>query len=133
MRRPSLGTMTSAFDTHDVTNQPPPLSGHDVFGTDVALREALERHGERWAIEELVELGEMAGDPEWQDRGRVANENPPILRTHDRYGQRLDVVEYHPAYHQLMAASVGHGLAGATWGDERPGSHAARAAKVITW
>jgi putative acyl-CoA dehydrogenase len=125
--------MTSAFDTHIVTNQPPPLSGHDVFGTDIALREALERHGEQWAGPELAELGQMAGDPTWQDRGRTANEHPPVLRTHDRYGHRLDVVEYHPAYHELMAVSVGHGLAGAPWGDERPGAHVARAAKVITW
>jgi putative acyl-CoA dehydrogenase len=125
--------MTSAFDTHDVTNQPPPLSGHDVFSTDVALREALVRHGEPWAVDELVELGTMAGDPAWQDRGRLANENPPILRTHDRYGNRLDVVDYHPAYHELMTVSVGHGLAGVPWGDSRPGAHVARAAKVITW
>jgi putative acyl-CoA dehydrogenase len=125
--------MTSPFDTHVVTNQPPPLSGHDVFSTDAALRDAVERHGEQWAVAEVAELGQMAGDPSWQDRGRMANENPPVLRTHDRYGQRLDVVEYHPAYHELMAVSVGHGLAGAPWGDQRPGAHVARAAKVITW
>ena len=125
--------MANAFDTHEVTNQPPPLAGHDVFGTDAALGEAVARHGAGWAAPELHDLGRLAGRPEIQDWGRQANANPPVLRTHDRYGNRLDVVDYHPAYHELMAVSVGNGLHAAPWADDRSGAHVARAAKIITW
>ena len=125
--------MATAFDTHQVTNQPPPLCGHDVFGTDLALAEALERDGAGWAAPELHRLGRSAGDPASQEWGRQANANPPVLRTHDRYGNRLDVVDYHPAYHELVSVAIGNGLHAAPWADERPGAHVARAAKVITW
>jgi putative acyl-CoA dehydrogenase len=125
--------MATAFDTHQVTNQPPPLSGHDVFGTDVALVDAVERNGAAWAAPELHALGALAGDPVSQEWGRQANANPPVLRTHDRYGNRVDVVDYHPTYHELMSVAVEHGLHAAPWVDERPGAHVARAAKVITW
>ncbi len=125
--------MATAFDTHEVTNQPPPLVDHDVFGTDRALAEALVREGAAWAEPELHQLGELAGRPESQEWGRQANTHPPVLRTHDRYGNRLDVVEYHPAYHQLMSVSVRHGLHAAPWAEQRAGAHVARAAKVITW
>ncbi|MHB1139003.1 MAG: acyl-CoA dehydrogenase family protein [Microthrixaceae bacterium] len=125
--------MAHAFDTHEVTNQPPPLVDHDVFGTDRALAEGLTREGASWAAAGLHELGVLAGRPESQEWGRQANANPPVLRTHDRYGNRLDVVDYHPAYHELMAVSVGHGLHAAPWAEERVGAHVARAAKVITW
>jgi putative acyl-CoA dehydrogenase len=125
--------MATAFDTHEVTNQPPPLAGHDVFGSDRALVEAARREGAGWATAELHQLGALAGLPESQEWGRQANANPPTLRTHDRYGHRLDVVDYHPAYHELMSVSVGHGLHAAPWADERDGAHVARAAKVITW
>ncbi len=125
--------MPTPFDTHEVTNQPPPLEGHDVFGSDAALAAAVEREAAGWALAELGELGRLAGTAEAQEWGRQANGNPPVLRTHDRYGNRLDVVDYHPAYHQLMTTSVAHGLHAAPWGDERPGAHVARAAKVITW
>ena len=125
--------MATVFRTHEVTNQPPPLTGHDVFGADVALGEALAREGAGWAAGELAELGRLAGSPECQEWGRQANANPPVLRSHDRYGNRIDVVDYHPAYHQLMATAVGHGLHAAPWSDGRPGAHVARAAKVITW
>ena len=123
----------TAFDTHEVTNQPPPLAGHDVFGSDRALTEALVREGAGWSAGALHELGELAGTPESQEWGRMANANPPVLRTHDRYGHRVDVVEYHPAYHELMSAAVAHGLHAAPWADDRAGAHVARAAKVITW
>ncbi len=126
-------TGTDAFTTHEVLNQPPPLCGHDVFGTDVALAEALEREGAGWAGDDLRALGRQAGDPGWQERGRQANQNPPVLETHDRYGHRTDAVGYHPAYHELMTEAVAHGLHAAPWADARPGAHVARAAKIITW
>src|SRR4051794_33837275 len=98
--------MTTVFRTHEVTNQPPPLTGYDVFGSDAALGEALTREGAAWARDELEELGRLAGTEEAQGLGRQANASPPVLRSHDRYGNRIDLVEYHPAYHQLMATSV---------------------------
>jgi putative acyl-CoA dehydrogenase len=125
--------MSSWFDTHEVTNQPPPLEGHDVFGSDVALVEATARHGAEPWHEELSDFGRLAGTRRAQDWGRAANASPPVLRTHDRYGRRLDVVDYHPAYHELMATAVTHGLHAAPWADARPAAHVLRAAKVIVW
>jgi putative acyl-CoA dehydrogenase len=119
--------------THEVTNQPPPHVGHDTFAEDVALQEALVREGAGWAADDVAALGRLAGDPTWIERGREANEHRPELRTHDRYGHRIDEVRYHPSYHALMATSVAHGLSGAPWVDERPGAHVARAAKAIAW
>jgi putative acyl-CoA dehydrogenase len=119
--------------THEVLNQPPPLEGYDVFGADAALVEATEREGAGWAVEDLSVLGRLAGSPEAIAWGFDANRNPPELRTHDRYGNRVDEVAYHPAYHELMQVAVGHGLAGAPWAVDRPGAHVARAAGFITW
>ena len=93
--------MASAFQTHEVRNQPPPLADYDVFGADRALVEALDREGAGWASAELHGLGRLAGSAAWQEIGRQANEHPPVLATHDRYGNRVDVVRDHPAYHQL--------------------------------
>ncbi len=129
----SLGSMTSRFDTHQVVNQPPALVDYSVFGGDVALVEALEREGAGWAGDELHELGIRAGSVDAQELGRQANENPPVLVTHDRYGHRVDIVRYHPAYHDLMRVAVGDGLHAAPWADDRAGAHVARAAKIIVW
>lgn len=126
-------SVLTGFDTHEVTNQPPPLEGHDAFGTDIALVDAVARSGGQWALDELTALGRLAGSPEAIEWGRQANRNPPELRTHDRYGNRLDVVDYHPAYHQLMGTAVAHGLHAAPWAAERAGAHVGRAAKVLTW
>jgi putative acyl-CoA dehydrogenase len=116
-----------------VTNQPPPLEGYDVFGADPALSEGLEREGAGWAAEELHRLGRRAGGAEAQETGRRANASPPVLRSHDRFGHRIDAVEYHPAYHELMTVAVAEGLHAAPWADDRAGAHVARAAKIITW
>jgi putative acyl-CoA dehydrogenase len=119
--------------THEVLNQPPPLEGYDVFAADAALVEATEREGAGWAVEDLSALGRLAGSPEAIVWGFEANRHTPELRTHDRFGNRVDEVAYHPAYHELMQVSVGHGLAGAPWAVDRPGAHVARAAGFITW
>ncbi|MCC5953773.1 MAG: acyl-CoA dehydrogenase family protein [Acidimicrobiia bacterium] len=121
------------FDTHEVTNQPPPLVDYDVFAADGALVAAVAREGGGHATEELGALGRLAGSSEAQEWGRQANANPPVLRTHDRYGHRLDVVDYHPDYHRLMTAALRHGLHAAPWAEGRPGAHVVRAAKVICW
>jgi putative acyl-CoA dehydrogenase len=121
------------WSTHDVFNQAPPLEEYDVFAADPALREAVDREGAAWAQPELGSLGTLAGSASAQELGRLANENRPVLHTHDRYGHRIDVVEYHPAYHELMKTSLAHGLHAGPWADPRAGAHVARAAKVIVW
>ena len=106
--------------THEVTNQVPPLAGHDPIAGDAALAEACLRHADAATLASLAELGRLAGSEQAQEWGRLANENPPRLRTHDRYGHRIDEVEFHPAWHELMRTAVGNGLAGAPWARRRP-------------
>jgi putative acyl-CoA dehydrogenase len=118
--------------THEVFNQPPPLTGYDV-ADDPAMLDALRREGADWAEPAVRELGTLAGSAQAQDWGRLANENPPRLRTHDRYGHRVDEVEFHPAWHELMSVAVRHGLHAAPWRDARPGAHVARAAGFYVW
>ena len=118
--------------THEVTNQPPPLTGYDA-SDDPALLGAIRREGAGWAEPALRELGRLAGSERAQDNGRLANEYPPKLRTHDRYGHRVDEVEFHPAWHDLMAEAVTRGLHAAPWQDARPGAHVARAAGMYVW
>jgi putative acyl-CoA dehydrogenase len=117
--------------TREVFNQPPPLRGYNMYLENRPLTEAAHREGADWAEEKLVRLGEEAGgEPlEW---GRLANENPPQLKTHDRYGNRIDEVEFHPAWHWLMEMSVKHGTHALPWIDPRPGAHAARAALMLS-
>jgi putative acyl-CoA dehydrogenase len=119
--------------THEVTNQPPPLVDYDVFSADRTLSEAVQRYGAGWAIEQLQELGKRAGSAEAQRWADEANRYPPILRTHDRYGHRIDEVEYHPSYHELMRTAIGHGQHATPWVDTRPSAHVARAAGFYVW
>src|SRR3954462_2131231 len=119
--------------THEVQNQPPPLTGYDVYGTDVALVEGVARHGAAWDQDRLTALGRRAGTPEAQEWGRLANDNPPELITVDRYGNRVDEVEFHPAWHELMEVAVGNGLHSSSWTDPRPGAQVARAAAFEVW
>ncbi len=120
------------LNTHEVFNQVPPLAGHDV-AADPALLAGLRREGGAWAEPELHELGLLAGTAQTQDLARLANVNKPVLRTHDARGYRIDEVEFHPAWHQLMSTAVGHGLHATPWASARPGAHVARAAKFIVW
>ncbi len=119
--------------THDVLNQPPPLEGYDVFGADEALVEGVAREGAGWASDELSELGRLAGSEEAITWGFEANANRPVLRTHDRFGHRLDRVDYHPSYHRLMEVAVERGLHGAAWAQGTAGAHVARAAAFGVW
>jgi putative acyl-CoA dehydrogenase len=109
--------------THEVSNQPPPLVGHDPIAGDAVLAEACLRHADAATLASLADLGRLAGSEQAQEWGRLANENPPRLRTHDRYGHRIDEVEFHPAWHELMGAAIGHGLAGAPWADAGSSPH----------
>lgn len=120
------------FATHEVFNQVPPLVGHDT-AEDPALVEGLKREGAGWALNEVHEIGRLAGSAEAREWGRMAERVPPRLHTHDKYGQRIDEIEYAPAYHQLMTTAVEHGLHGAPWSEDRPGVHVARAAKAMVW
>jgi putative acyl-CoA dehydrogenase len=117
--------------THTVANQPPPLTGIDLFSTNTPLVEATQREGAGWAIERAAALGSFVGG-EPQRWGRLANENKPVLRTHDRYGNRIDEVEFHPAWHQLMAMGVENELHALPWRSPQPAAHAARAALYMT-
>ncbi|OIJ63390.1 acyl-CoA dehydrogenase family protein [Streptomyces mangrovisoli] len=123
-----------AASTHTVTNQAPPLTGYDVFGADRALVEAVDRHTLPEALEEvraeLSALGRTCGSAQVQEWAVQANENPPRLRTHDRYGNRIDEVDFHPAWHRLLGKGVSAGLT-AAWG--RPAGHVRRAAAFLVW
>ncbi|GGV72294.1 acyl-CoA dehydrogenase [Streptomyces griseoloalbus] len=123
-----------ASTTHTVTNQAPPLVQYDVFGADRALVEAVERHLDPQVLEEgrseLAALGRAAGSAQVQEWGVQANEHPPRLRTHDRYGHRIDEVDFHPAWHRLLGKGVSAGLT-AAWA--RPGGHVRRAAAFQVW
>ncbi|MFF3121111.1 acyl-CoA dehydrogenase family protein [Streptomyces sp. NPDC057908] len=123
-----------AATTHTVSNQVPPLVGYDVFAADRALTEAVQRHMPPELLDEargeLGELGRSAGSAQAQAWGAQANENPPVLRSHDRYGNRIDEVEFHPAWHRLLGHAVAAGLTDA-WG--RPGGHVRRAAGFLVW
>ncbi|CAL9400770.1 acyl-CoA dehydrogenase family protein [Streptomyces sp. Tu 3180] len=123
-----------ARTTHTVTNQAPPLVQYDVFGADRALAEAVGRHLDPGlldeALSELSGLGRTAGSAQVQEWGVLADGHPPRLRTHDRYGHRIDEVEFHPAWHRLLGKGVSAGLT-AAWG--RPGGHVRRAAAFVVW
>ncbi|RKS07941.1 putative acyl-CoA dehydrogenase [Nocardiopsis sp. Huas11] len=118
--------------THEVFNQAPPL-GDYAAAQDPALLEGLRREGAEWAEPEVHEVGDAAGSERVRAWGESANTYPPVLRTHDRYGHRIDEIDHQPAYHVLMDQAVEHGLHAAPWADERPGAHVARAAKFFLW
>jgi putative acyl-CoA dehydrogenase len=126
----------SPGDIRLVTNQPPPLVGHNVVTADVALVEAVTRHGSAEVVEDLVTLGAEAGTAEAREHGILANENHPKLTPYDRYGNRIDEVRFHPSWHWLMERAVGHGLAAAPWEQQQGGSphaHVRRAAGFMAW
>src|SRR5215218_4622082 len=120
-----------SFGTHQVANQPPPLVDYNVFETDRPLVEAVAREGADWARGRISGVGEFAGSGQAQELGRLANENPPKLRTHDRYGNRVDLPEFHPAWDELMAVGVANELHCSPWKDPRPGAHVARGAAFM--
>ncbi|WP_416970674.1 acyl-CoA dehydrogenase family protein [Streptomyces sp. 4F14] len=127
-----MSSTPAPYATHDVTNQPPPLAPYDA-SADPALLEGLRREGAGWAEADLRALGRRAGSVEAQEWGDLANRHEPVLRTHDRYGHRVDEVDFHPSWHALMDVAVSEGLAGAAWADDRPGAHVARTAGGLVW
>jgi putative acyl-CoA dehydrogenase len=114
--------------THEVTNQSSPLVDYSLYESDPTLVEAVHREGAGFAETDLRVLGSRVGSEEVMAWGFLANANPPILHTHDRFGYRVDEVEFHPTWHQLLALSTGAGIAGRPWREPRKGAHVARAA-----
>ena len=120
--------LKNRFTTHEVTNQVPPLAPYDAWATDMPLQQALNREGGAWADKQLAELGVVVGG-EMVALGFRANENKPVFKPVDRFGNRLDEVEFDPAYHRLMALGVQHGTANFSWRHaDQTGAHVARAA-----
>src|ERR1700742_4334531 len=118
-----------SFATHDVLNQSPPFDDVDLFALDLPLQEAVAGNGGAAAERELSEFGRHWGSAVMAERGRLANENPPKLRTFDARGVRRDVIEFHPAYHELMAHSAHAGVHNSTW--DAQGAPAGGAAEVV--
>ncbi|MBL7684872.1 MAG: acyl-CoA dehydrogenase family protein [Deltaproteobacteria bacterium] len=112
-------------------NQSPPLINYNLFSSDQTLQESTERESAAWAKESLLEFGKVLGSEEKIQQGFQANDYPPLLKTHDRYGNRIDQIEFHPAWHEFMSLSVKFGLHGNPWKDPKPGAHVARAAMMI--
>ena len=115
--------------THDVLNQPPPLEGHNLFLTDPVLDGAVAREGGKDSRDTLIEFGEIVASPEYSRLGFEANRHQPRLVTHDRFGNRVDEVAFHPAWHGLLETAVGNGHHSLPWeGDPPEGAHVVRAA-----
>lgn len=114
-------------ETHAVTNQPPLLDGCNLYRIDLPLRQWVQRFGGHWAEPRIDAYGALAGGPLAQ-AGFLANAHPPVFHSHDRQGHRIDWVEFHPAYHELMKTAVEHGLPSLPWAEPQPGAHVARAA-----
>ena len=117
----------AAQATHMVTNQPPPLASYNAYARDAALVEAVAVEGGGWGREQLSEYGRIAGH-ELDAIGFAANDNPPVLQAFDRFGHRIDNVQFHPAYHRSMALARAHGLHSLTWTATRPGAQVVRSA-----
>jgi len=120
------------YATHEVINQPPPHFPYDA-AADAALLEGLRREGAGWAQDDVRRLGRLAGSEQAQQWAEQAERHEPELHTHDRYGNRVDEVEFHPAWHNLMRVSVAEGNAAAPWADPRAGAHVARTAGFLVW
>ena len=123
--------LDSMANPHAVFNVPPPLEQYNVYGADRALREAVAREGGSRADAALHAFGRFCGRADTIALGTLANENPPTLSTHDRYGHRVDLVRYHPAYHELMRIALAEGLHASPWDDAQSAAQVARAAKYF--
>jgi putative acyl-CoA dehydrogenase len=119
--------------THVVENQPPPLENYNVFTSDRALGDAISFQAPEAPTDELVKLGELAGRADVIASGFEANEHLPELRTHDRFGNRIDEVRFHPAWHDLLRHATRAGLHGTAWQDRAAHAHLRRAARFYVW
>jgi putative acyl-CoA dehydrogenase len=124
----SLTVMGATYPPEAVFNQPPPLENYNLYDSDCALKEAVRREGGGWIDAEARKLGDLLGKPETIELGVLANRFTPELRTHDRFGHRIDEVAYHPAYHELLRVGIEVQTHSLPWTEKRPGAHVARAA-----
>ncbi|WP_114905569.1 acyl-CoA dehydrogenase family protein [Ornithinimicrobium murale] len=117
--------------THEVANQSPPRVDVNEFSTNPVLVEGLATFGADWAVPHLGPVGELVGSAAFQADARAAHARPPVLRTHDRWGHRIDEVDYDAGYHRIVAHAVAHGAHTGAWAQPRPGAHVARAATFM--
>ncbi|HET9042700.1 MAG TPA: acyl-CoA dehydrogenase family protein [Burkholderiales bacterium] len=132
-RLEDLDTIRFTRPTHQVTNQPPPLVGYNAWSGDAILRDAVQRSGGAWIAGRADDLGELVGSERLQMLASQANRVAPQLRTHDAFGHRIDEIEYHPAYHELMTLALANGLHSTAWTAGRSGGFVARAALNYLW
>jgi putative acyl-CoA dehydrogenase len=119
--------------THEVLNQPPPIAPYNVFEADPVLREAVAREGGDWGLDRLRDTGELAGSPEALEHAERCERNEPRLRTHDRYGHRIDEVELDPSWHWLLRQAIEREIHSLPWRDPQPGAHVVRGALMFVW
>ena len=117
--------------THEVLNQPTALADYNMFSSDRALHEAVLREGAGWAVDDLTRFGALCGSSAYLELGHLANTCRPELDTHDRFGKRVDLVRFHPAYHTLMHSAISEDIHASMWSEPKPGAHVARAAKFF--
>lgn len=117
-------------ETHEVINQLHALENQNLYTQDVALKEAVKLNGGEWANDELGRFGELTGSSENIEWGHLSNKHKPSFKTHDRFGQRVDQVEFHPSYHHLMDQAISNGLHSSPWTAPKAGGHVVRAAKT---
>jgi len=127
-----LREATDRYGTHKVFNQAQPASGFNAFTGDTVVREAIERDAP-WAASRCEALGALAGDEDVQELARLANRNLPELKTHDRFGNRIDWVDFHPSWHQLMSLAWKHEVPNLAWRTEEKNGHLARAVLSYLW
>ncbi len=120
-------------ETHEVFNQPPPLENYNLFEQDQALIELMAREDTDWGVEQVRQLGSTLGQEQWATRGAHANKYSPEFTPHDRFGYRVDQVNFHPAYHELMSLAIEHDLHAGPWSNPQPGSHVVRLAKYYLY
>ena len=125
--------MLTGASTHDVLNQPPPLAPFNAFEADLPLREALDREGGGWGVDRVRDTGELAGSPEALEHAERAERNEPVLRTHDRFGRRIDEIDLDPSWHWLLRQAIERELHSLPWRDPQPGAHVVRAAAFYVW
>ena len=121
------------YSTHDVHNMPPEIPDLDLFQGDEVLVSALAREGAGWASNRLQRCGKTAGSSRMRELAHLANVHLPVLKTHNRIGQRIDFVEYHPAYHELMAATLSTEIHSLPWTSKEENAHLARAMISYLW
>jgi putative acyl-CoA dehydrogenase len=126
-------SITTRRDTHEVLNQPPPIVPYNVFDADLPLREALEREGGGWGVDRLRETGQLAGSEAALEHAERCERNEPVLRTHDRYGRRIDQVELDPSWHWLLRQAIEREIHSLPWRDPQPGAHVVRGALMYVW